>query len=119
VFVPIKGSSYSRFRRALELGRLPSAYAERSRIDVRDALEILGQIAEQDRSATARGRPLDRALRPGARRRPHGEAAPGGRRRQVAPGAPGAGLLHAVPLRRRSPPQHDRLVMDRSRDPPG
>jgi hypothetical protein len=51
VFVSIKGSSYARFRRALEVGRLPIVYAaaaELPRIDLLDALEILALIAEQD-----------------------------------------------------------------------
>jgi hypothetical protein len=51
VFVSIKGSPYSRFRRALEVGRLPIVYAaaaELPRIDLLDALDILALIAEQD-----------------------------------------------------------------------
>jgi hypothetical protein len=51
VFVSIKGSPYARFRRALEVGRLPIVYAaaaELGRIDLADALEILALIAEQD-----------------------------------------------------------------------
>ena len=51
MFVSIKGSPYARFRRALEVGRLPIVYAaaaELPRIDLLDALEILALIAEQD-----------------------------------------------------------------------
>jgi hypothetical protein len=49
--VSIKGSPYSRFRRALEIGRLPVVYAAASelpRIDLVDALDILALIADQD-----------------------------------------------------------------------
>jgi hypothetical protein len=51
-FVSIKGSPYARFRRALELGKLPlvlAAAAELPRLDLEDGLRVLVLMAEQDR----------------------------------------------------------------------
>jgi hypothetical protein len=48
--VSIKGGSYQRFRRALEIGRLPlvlAAAAELPRLDLADALEVLLLMADQ------------------------------------------------------------------------
>ena len=48
----IKGSPYARFRRALELGKLPlvlAAAAELPRLDLEDGLRVLVLMAEQDR----------------------------------------------------------------------
>ncbi len=50
-FVSIKGGPYQRFRRALEIGRLPlvlAAAAELPRLELDDALEVLLLIADQD-----------------------------------------------------------------------
>ena len=47
----IKGGPHQRFRRALEIGRLPlvlSAAAELPRLGLADALEVLLLIADQD-----------------------------------------------------------------------
>jgi hypothetical protein len=62
VFVSIKGSPYGRFRRSLEIGRLPmvlAAAAELPRLELDDALEVLVLMAEQstpDRYAAAAAR---------------------------------------------------------------
>jgi len=51
VFVSIKGSSYARFRRALEIGKLSlvlASAAELPQIGLEDALDVLALIAEQD-----------------------------------------------------------------------
>jgi hypothetical protein len=62
LFVSIKGSPYGRFRRSLEIGRLPmvlAAAAELPRLELDDALEVLVLMAEQstpDRYATAAAR---------------------------------------------------------------
>ena len=53
VFVSIKGSSYARFRRALEVGRLPvvlDAASELPQLSLEDALDVLALIAAQDRA---------------------------------------------------------------------
>jgi hypothetical protein len=50
-FVSIKGSPYARFKRALELGKLPlvlAAAAELPRLDLDDGLRVLVLMAEQD-----------------------------------------------------------------------
>jgi hypothetical protein len=50
-FVSIKGGPYQRFRRALEIGRLPlvlASAAELPRLELDDALEVLLLIADQD-----------------------------------------------------------------------
>src|SRR3954447_14379737 len=50
MFVSIKDSPYGRFRRSLEIGRLPmvlSAAAELPRLELDDALEVLALMAEQ------------------------------------------------------------------------
>ena len=60
MFVSIKGGPYQRFRRALEIGRLPlvlAAAAELPRLDLPDALEVLFLIADQ-----APERPLTRLV---------------------------------------------------------
>lgn len=61
----IAGSPYARFRRAVELGRLPlvlAAAAELPTVGLADALDVLVLIAEQDheRYARAAGRWLGR-----------------------------------------------------------
>lgn len=61
----VKGSSYARFRRAVELRRLPLVYAaaaELPTVGLADALDVLALIAEQDpeRYARAAGRWLGR-----------------------------------------------------------
>src|SRR3954447_12760577 len=50
MFVSIKDSPYGRFRRSLEIGRLPmvlSAAAELPRLELDDALEVLALMADQ------------------------------------------------------------------------
>ena len=50
MFVSIRGASYQRFRRALEIGRLSlvlAAAAELPRLDLADALEVLLLMADQ------------------------------------------------------------------------
>jgi hypothetical protein len=57
VFVSIKGGPYARFRRAVEIGRLPLVYAaaaELPTVGLADALDVLALIAEQDRERYAR-----------------------------------------------------------------
>jgi hypothetical protein len=57
VFVAIKGSSYARFRRALELGKLPlvlSAAAELPRVELDDALDLLVLMARERHPAFER-----------------------------------------------------------------
>src|SRR3954470_24908032 len=62
MFVSIKDSPYGRFRRSLEIGRLPmvlSAAAELPRLELDDALEVLALMADQsapDRYAAAAAR---------------------------------------------------------------
>ena len=53
LFVSIKGSPYGRFRRSLEIGRLPmvlAAAAELPRLELDDALEVLVLMADQSPS---------------------------------------------------------------------
>jgi hypothetical protein len=57
VFASIKGSPYARFRRALELGKLPlvlSAGAELPRVELDDALELLVLMAREHHPAFER-----------------------------------------------------------------
>jgi hypothetical protein len=62
VFVSIKGHPYARFRRSLEIGKLPMvllAAAELPRLELDDALEVLALMADQsapDRYANAAAR---------------------------------------------------------------
>ena len=81
----IKGGPHQRFRRALEIGRLPlvlSAAAELPRLGLADALEVLLLIADQDpRALRAGGGPLagppgPRAAGHDARRAAAGAARP-------------------------------------------
>ncbi len=53
MFVSIKGSPYARFKRALDLGKLPLVYAaaaELPQLNLDDGLRVLVLMAEQDRA---------------------------------------------------------------------